>query len=334
MMEKSKKVPLIFLILSIIVAMSGYFFYHEWKDAQENQSRIIYLSGNVDVREVAASFRASDRISEILVKEGDTVKKGQSLARLDDSELKLIVNKAKAQVAAQQSYVDKLHNGTRQEEIQQAEANLQAAEAAAQNAAGVYSRYKALYDQTEGISAQQLENALHDMQAKKAAAQAASHALEESVNGARDEDVAAGEATLSANQNELDRQEYLLSQYELKSPVDGVIRSRLLEIGDMASPQAPVFKISLLDKKWVRAYVNETQLGKIYEGQSADIKIDSQDELLKGQIGYISSTAEFTPKTVQTEELRTALVYEIRVYVDDEANVLRLGMPASVEIKL
>ena len=126
----------------------------------------------------------------------------------------------------------------------------------------------------------------------------------------------------------------MLSQYELRAPADGVIRSRLLQPGDMASPSAPVFKLSLLDKKWVSAYVSATDLGKIYEGQAALVSIDSQKEPVQGQIGYISDTAEFTPKNVQTDELRTALVYEIRVYVDDPDNVLRMGMPATVKVNL
>ena len=103
----------------------------------------------------------------------------------------------------------------------------------------------------------------------------------------------------------------------------------------MASSATPIFKISLNDKKWVRAYINETDLGKIFEGQTAKIFVDSlPNENLTGQIGYISSTAEFTPKTVQTDELRTSLVYEIRVYVNDEKNILRMGMPATVRIDL
>ncbi len=95
-----------------------------------------------------------------------------------------------------------------------------------------------------------------------------------------------------------------------------------------------MFKLSMLNKKWVRVYVSEKDLGKIYEGQEASVSIDSQKEPVRGQIGYIAETAEFTPKTVQTDELRTALVYEVRVYVDDPDNVLRMGMPATVKVDL
>ena len=103
----------------------------------------------------------------------------------------------------------------------------------------------------------------------------------------------------------------------------------------MASPQQPVFKMSFGEKKWVRVYVKEADLGKIYEGQTASVLIDSQKEHpIGGTVGYISDTAEFTPKMVQTDELRPSLLYEVRVMVEDTDNVLRMGMPAAVRIDI
>ena len=126
-----------------------------------------------------------------------------------------------------------------------------------------------------------------------------------------------------------------MAQSELTAPQDGGIRSRLMEVGDMASPQKPVFRMSLNTKKWVRVYVKEGDLGKIREGMDARVYTDSDPKNpVKGQIGYISSTAEFTPKNVETSELRTALLYEVRVYVTDPENRLRMGMPATVKIGL
>lgn len=299
---------------------------------QDNQEELV-LQGNVDVREVSLAFRQSDRILEMLAEEGDRVQKGQVLARLDTQELKLQLQRLNAEIAAQQSTVDKLHNGTRPEEIRQAEGNLRQAQAAAEHAAGVYQRKRDIYTSIAGISQQELDNAYHDMEAKQATMSVAEAALQEAKAGPRQEDIAGAEAGLQALRNEQLRYIYLLSQYELQAPDDGVIRSRLLEAGDMASPSKPVFKLSLPGKKWVRAYVPETELGRVYEGQQARVYIDSlPGKAIGGQVGYISGTAEFTPKNVQTEELRTSLVYEVRVYVDDADNVLRLGMPATVRI--
>lgn len=299
---------------------------------QGNQEELV-LQGNVDVREVSLAFRQSDRILEMLAEEGDRVQKGQVLARLDTQELQLQLQRLNAEIAAQQSTVDKLHNGTRPEEIRQAEGNLRQAQAAAEHAAGVYQRKQDIYTSIAGISQQELDNAYHDMEAKQAAMSAAEAVLQEAKAGPRQEDIAGAEAGLQALRDEQLRYIYLLSQYELQAPDDGVIRSRLMEAGDMASPSKPVFKLSLPGKKWVRAYVPETELGRVYEGQQALVYIDSQPgKAINGQVGYISGTAEFTPKNVQTEELRTSLVYEVRVYVEDTDNVLRLGMPATVRI--
>lgn len=299
---------------------------------QGNQEELV-LQGNVDVREVSLAFRQSDRILEMLAEEGDRVQKGQVLARLDTQELQLQLQRLNAEIAAQQSTVDKFHNGTRPEEIRQAEGNLRQAQAAAEHAAGVYQRKQDIYTSIAGISQQELDNAYHDMEAKQAAMSAAEAVLQEAKASPRQEDIAGAEAGLQALRDEQLRYIYLLSQYELQAPDDGVIRSRLMEAGDMASPSKPVFKLSLPGKKWVRAYVPETELGRVYEGQQALVYIDSQPgKAINGQVGYISGTAEFTPKNVQTEELRTSLVYEVRVYVEDTDNVLRLGMPATVRI--
>lgn len=325
----AKKKAVLFLA-ACLLGLAAY-LYHAFCQ-QDNQEELV-LQGNVDVREVSLAFRQSDRILEMLAEEGDRVQKGQVLARLDTRELKLQLQRLNAEIAAQQSTVDKLHNGTRPEEIRQAEGNLRQAQAAAEHAAGVYQRKRDIYTSIAGISQQELDNAYHDMEAKQATMSVAEAALQEAKAGPRQEDIAGAEAGLQALRNEQLRYIYLLSQYELQAPDDGVIRSRLLEAGDMASPSKPVFKLSLPGKKWVRAYVPETELGRVYEGQQARVYIDSlPGKAIDGQVGYISGTAEFTPKHVQTEELRTSLVYEVRVYVDDADNVLRLGMPSTVRI--
>lgn len=325
----ARKKAVLFLA-ACLLGLAAY-LYHAFCQ-QDNQEELV-LQGNVDVREVSLAFRQSDRILEMLAEEGDRVQKGQVLARLDTRELKLQLQRLNAEIAAQQSTVDKLHNGTRPEEIRQAEGNLRQAQAAAEHAAGVYQRKRDIYTSIAGISQQELDNAYHDMEAKQATMSVAEAALQEAKAGPRQEDIAGAEAGLQALRNEQLRYIYLLSQYELQAPDDGVIRSRLLEAGDMASPSKPVFKLSLPGKKWVRAYVPETELGRVYEGQQARVYIDSlPGKAIGGQVGYISGTAEFTPKNVQTEELRTSLVYEVRVYVDDADNVLRLGMPATVRI--
>jgi HlyD family secretion protein len=124
-----------------------------------------------------------------------------------------------------------------------------------------------------------------------------------------------------------------LADAELVAPADAVVRTRLMEPGEMASPQKPVFSLAVIDPKWVRAYLAEADLGKLQMGTPASVVIDSfPDQRFVGWVGFVSPVAEFTPKNVETEELRTSLVYEVRVFVKDPDNQLHLGSPATVYV--
>ena len=330
------RTKLLLFSLVLLVAGSGAYLYHAHESAmQHERAAHRRLSGNVDIREVTLAFRPSERISEILVDEGDSVEEGQLLARLDSAELALNLQKAKAQTKAQEAVLEKLKNGTRSEEILQAQENVRAAAAASANARGIYARMLEIYETSEGISLQELDNARAAADSAEAKTRAAEAALEEARTGARGEDIQQAGATLAALRAEEERLAHLLTQYELRAPSAGVIRSRLLEVGDMASPAMPVFKLSLIERKQVRVYVSEADLSRIHEGQKALITTTSEaDKPLTGTVGFIASTAEFTPKTVETEDLRTSLVYEVRISVDDPDNRLRLGMPVNVQVDL
>lgn len=327
-----KKRLWITIIVAVVLVGAVCWFISD-RNKKEEAAHHLTLSGNVDVREVTLSFRSGDRIESLLVDEGDHVKKGQPLGRLETRDLAIQLAQTKAQVLAQQSAVDKLHNGTRPEEIEQAAERVRQAEAASMLAQSILERKQKVYDDVRGISDQELDSAISQADAARAQTEAARRAYEEAVTGPRAEDIAAGEAQLEALKQQQAHIEFLITEAEMKAPCDGVIRSRMREAGDIVSASSPVYKLSLLDKKWVRVYVKESDLGRVKEGQSATVTIDSfKDKSIKGQIGYISSTAEFTPKTVQTDELRTSLLYEVRVYLDDPENILRLGMPATVRV--
>ena len=153
--------------------------------------------------------------------------------------------------------------------------------------------------------------------------------------GPRKEDVAQGEAQLRADEAQLALIRQQLSDADLKAPLDAVVRSRIVEPGDISSPQKAAFTLAITDPKWVRAYVAETDLGSVREGLTASVSVDAfGGRDFPAWIGFISSVAEFTPKSVETTELRSSLVYEIRVFVKDPRDELRLGMPATVHIPL
>ena len=318
-LERNRKSVIIAVVLVLAFA-AGYFFY---KSRNAEQGRLI-LYGNVDIRQISLAFNSNGRIEEMLKEEGDAVKAGDVLARLDTRPLELAI-------AQQEAVVAKLHNGSRPEEITQAAAQVESLAAAENNARAYYQRMASLL--ADGaVSRQSADDAEARWKAAAANLENAKAALSLTNKGPRDEDIAAAEAQLSALKAGLENDLYNLSQATLVAPQDGVIRSRLMETGDMASAARPVYLIGLSDPKWIRAYVPESRLGELREGMEADVYVDSfPNEAIKGKVGYISDTAEFTPKSVQTEELRTSLLYEVRIFVDDDENRLRMGMPATVK---
>jgi HlyD family secretion protein len=290
------------------------------------------LYGNVDLRQVTLAFNGSQRIAEVLFEEGAQVRKGQVLARLDTGRLAPQVAQAQAQLASQQAVLDRLRNGSRPEEVAQGRANLVAAEAEALNARRQYERQRALV-QRAVASEQAVDEAKAAADSADAKVDVARKSLDLLIAGTRQEEIAQAEAQLRASQSQLELLRQELVDAELKAPTDATVRSRLMEPGEMASPIRPVFSLATTDPKWVRAYVSATGLGRVRSGMKAGITTDTfPDRVLEGWVGFISPVAEFTPKTVQTTELRTSLVYEVRVFVKDPDNILRLGMPASVKL--
>jgi len=303
-----------------------------WYMNRNRGSDDLVLYGNVDLRQVTLAFNGSQRIAEVLVEEGAQVRKGEVLARLETGRLAPLVAEAEAQVASQQAVVDRLRNGSRPEEIAQARANLEAARAEALNARRHYERQRTLA--TRAVASEQtVDQAKASSDVADARVDVAQKALDLLIAGTRPEEIAQAEAQLRVSESHLDLLRQELHDAELRAPTDAIVRSRLMEPGEMASPTRPVFSLATSNPKWVRAYVSETNLGRVRPGMKAEVTVDSfPGRVLDGWIGFISPVAEFTPKTVQTTELRTSLVYEVRVFVNDPDNLLRLGMPATVRL--
>ncbi len=327
-----KKKRLIAIPILLLVALGGWWLWRSQHHAGNIHELTLY--GNVDVREVNLAFNGNQRIVRMLVNEGARVKKGQVLAELDTRYLKADVDQAKAQVSAQQQVLAALRAGSRPQQIRQARANVDGAKVDMDNARVNYQRLRDLAAK-HLASMQQRDDARTAMDVAQARLDAAQQTLALAIEGPRTEDIAAAAATLRAREAALSLATTALADAVLKAPADGIIRNRILEPGDMASPQQPVYTLALADRIWVRAYVSETDLGRIHPGMAATVTTDSYpDKVYHGSVGYISPTAEFTPKSIETPEVRTTLVYQVRVYVSDADNQLRLGMPATVHIDL
>ncbi|MCL5099065.1 MAG: efflux RND transporter periplasmic adaptor subunit, partial [Candidatus Omnitrophica bacterium] len=294
----------------------------------------LVLSGNVDIRQVQLAFNGNERISSMLVQEGDRVKAGQLLATLETQRLEAGVAAKRAQVRAQHEVVSRLEAGNRPEEIRKAKADWEAAKADLHNAELTYNRVILLA--TQGVDTQQRrDDAQAILDVAKSRSAATKEAYDLMVLGPRKEDIAAAQATLEALEGDLALALRELADSKLYAPTNGPIQNRLLEPGDMASPQKPVFTLAMDDPLWVRAYVPEPELGKIRLGMKAIVTTDSYPgKHYEGWVGFISPAAEFTPKTVESSEVRTKLVYQVRVFVRNPEHELRLGMPAVATIEL
>ncbi len=316
----------------LILAAGAYWWLQEKDDAEAEASLTLY--GNIDIREVRLAFNGSERIEEIRVQEGDRVKRGALLASLHTERLQAAVDEAEAMTAAQQQILATLEAGSRPEEVRKVAADLEAAKARALAAQDTFKRRYRLSEQ-KLASPEEVEEAKAAAGAASAQVKAAKAALDLVLAGPRQEEIAQARARLQAQQAGLVLAQARLADAALIAPADGIVRDRILEPGDMASPQTPVLTLALVDPIWVRAYLPEPALGQITLGAKATIHTDSYpDKRYEGWVGFISPTSEFTPKNVQTPELRTRLVYSVRVFACNPQGELRLGMPVTVTIAL
>jgi HlyD family secretion protein len=323
----------LFLAVAILAVVACGLTAWTWPGRSTNGDKLI-LYGNVDVRQVELAFFVSERIAELLVVEGDRVTKGQPLATLDATRFSDQAAAAQANLQSQEQVVKRLVAGSRPEEIRKARADLAAAQAKEVEAERNYKRVVDL-SKTGVKTAEEVDGAKAAWQSATANVDAMQAMLDLAVAGPRIEDIEAAKAELRAREADLSLARRNLADARLAAPSDGVIQDRILEVGDMASPERPVFTIALTTPLWVRAYVDEPDLGKIVPGMAAIVKTDSYpDKVYHGWVGFISPTAEFTPKPVETSQLRTRLVYQVRVFIDDPRNELRLGMPATVILPL
>lgn len=328
-MRRYARLALMVVVAAILVAVPW------WMTHRQRAATALILYGNVDLREIQLPFHDSERVAQVLVQEGDHVRRGQLLAVLDTARLMPLVARSQAQVAAQQQVLLRLMHGNRPQEVEQARSAVAAAQAVASNTQAQYARMRTLAQNSQGraVSRQDLDAAKAASDSAQAQLVSAQKALALERLGPRAEDIAQARAQLSANEADLAVARQQLQDSELRAPLDTVVRSRLIEPGEMVSPAQPAFTLSIVDPKWVRAYVDESDLGLVREGMAASVTVDSfPTHRFSGWVGFISSEAEFTPKTVQTTQLRSSLVYEVRIFVRDPGDQLRLGMPATVTI--
>jgi HlyD family secretion protein len=291
----------------------------------------VSASGTIEATEADLGFQTAGRIVEVRVQEGDRVIPGDTLALLDRSELVAARDAAAAAVTAAEARLAELEAGPRDQEVRQARAALRAARESEAEALRERDRTQRLHD-GGAVSRQALDAAV----SRREVAQARREQTEESLAlleaGARVEQIAAQEAALAQAHATLSRAEAALDYTVVLAPSRGVVALRHREPGESAAPGAPVVTLRNVQDRWVRIYVREDRIGQIRIGQTATITADSHPgRTFDGEVFFIGSEAEFTPRNVQTTEERTRLVYPVKVRVtDDPDEALKPGTPADV----
>jgi HlyD family secretion protein len=324
-------IPIVILLAGVVAA--GVYYYPRLvrKPAPVNQ---LTLSGNIEAHESLVGFKVPGRIVELPIEEGQQVEQGALLARLDDADYKQRVSIDEATVHVRDSSLALTLAGTRHQEVKAAQQTMLDAQADLDEKKIDNERAQKLFAKDE-VSAQERDLAATALKRAEAILKASQQRYNEAVEGSRKEDIAIAHANLNEAGANLGLSRVNLGYTVLRAPFAGVVTVRQAELGEVVSPGSPVITLSNLDHIWLRAYVAETDLGRIHWGQEATVTTDTYPgKQYHGRISFISPDAEFTPKSVQTYKERVTLVYRIKIDIDNPNHELKPGMPADARIDL
>lgn len=321
-------------VVIIVLAISAAFLVWRSYYQEESNEATLLLSGNIEITEVNVGFKLAGRVIALAVEEGQQVQKGDVLARLDNAELASVVSQNRAALQEAISRLAELKAGSRLQEVEQARANLRAQEAELARVKKDYERAETLY-KNGAISAAQFDAAKSAYEARSAQERSAVELLSLVREGARKENIDAAESRVQQARAAVRTAEHRLQDTEIHSPSAGIVLRKNIELGETVGQGVPVYTIGDLSNPWIKVYVKEDKLGWIKIGQKAKVTTDSRpNKTYEGRVSYISSEAEFTPKSVQTQEERVKLVFGVKVRVDNAEEELKPSMPADVRIAI
>jgi HlyD family secretion protein len=290
-------------------------------------------SGTVEATEAQLGFQSPGRIERILVREGDLVAAGDTLAVLDRAELAARRAQAQAQLAGAQALLSELEAGSRSEERVQAEQALRAASDRLADARRELERVRRLFD-AGALSRETMDRAQLQVDVLTSQQSQAEQQLQLVRTGPRPERIAAQRAAVASAQAQVAQFDAALANAVIRAPFGGVITVKDREVGETVGAGAPVLTLMNLEDRWVRIYVPEARVGAVHLGDSATITADTYPErTYRGAVAFIASQAEFTPRNVQTREERVKLVYAVKIRITvDSTHDLKPGLPADVRL--
>ena len=326
-----RRIPVVILLAAAIAA--GVYFYPRFAAKPATASQLM-LSGNIEAHESLVSFKVQGRITALPVEEGQQVGQGALLARLEDADYKQRVRMDEAGVRVRESDLALTLAGTREQEVKAAQQAMIDAQADLEQKKLDSDRAQRLFAKDE-VTAQERDLTATAVKRAEANFKASQQRYNEAVEGSRKEEIAIARANLNQASANLGLSQVNLDYTILRAPSAGVITVRQAELGEVVAPGSPVVTLADLDHIWLRAYIAETDLGRIHWGQEATVTTDTYPgKQYRGRISFISSNAEFTPKSVQTNKERVTLVYRIKIDIDNLNHELKPGMPADAHIVL
>jgi HlyD family secretion protein len=327
---------LVLLLAALAAACDG--------EAPANNLRV---SGHVEATEVQVAAEVAGRLVELRVAEGDRVKRGDVIARLDTRDTELQIAGARAERAVADAQMRLLQAGARTEDIRQAEAQVEAAETDAGAAQAELKaaetdleRFESLLRANAGSQKQRddarvrADVARERVRGAAERTRAAREALSRLRAGARPQEIDAARARVAAVDAQLAMLDKSLKDAQVVSPVDGIVTTKLVDQGELIAARTPLVVVTDLDHAWANLFVPEPMVPRVKIGQSATIFTDAGGPGIGGKVTFISPKAEFTPRNVQTSDERSKLVYRIKVSVDNSQGVLKQGMPVDAELPL
>jgi HlyD family secretion protein len=292
----------------------------------------ITVSGNIEVIDAQLAFKIPGRLVERRADEGDRVTADQLIARLDDAELLPQLELRRAELAAMEAALAELVAGSRPQEISSTEAALHSAEAERDRAQLEARRQKELHA-TNASSDRELEVAQAQLRVTEARVHETQERLALVREGPRRETIAQARARVEQARAAAVLAQAQLSNALLTAPFDGVVLERHAEPGEFVAAGAPILTVANTSRVWLRAYLGQTDLGRVRLGQAVEVRTDSYPEkTYTGRLTFISDEAEFTPKTVQTTKERVTLVFRIKIDLENPTGELKPGMAADATI--
>jgi len=320
------KIKILLLIIPFMLFQSGC---ENKKPANE-----INASGTIEATDVTISSKTAGQIKVIRVDEGSRVKKDEVLMYLDHDLLDIQLRQAQAGVEQAEAQLRLLQAGARSEDINLAEEQVQFAGINLEQATADKDRLEKLYESST-ITKKQFEDAETKYEQAMNQYNSAKENLNKIKNITRPEEIESARANVKRNMVSVDLIRKNIEDCTIISPVDGIVSKKFVETGEYITPGAAVLKLSDLQNVDLYIYVTEEELGKVKLGQKADVTIDTyKDKTYKGEVIYISPEAEFTPKSIQTQEERTKLVFAVKINIPNFEFDLKSGMPADAKLIL